>query len=99
MTHKLKVKGDKGWIKEEKAYAQAIPNLKKKRDEKNEDPMTHPSHKELKRAVEYVEGPNKPADNGKRMNTKQATDSCGSEARVRIRHHPLVPNQYRGSRP
>ena len=64
LTHKPKVKGDKGWIKEEKAHAQAIPSLKKKRDEKNEDPMTHPSHKELKRAAEYTEGLDKPADNG-----------------------------------
>ena len=47
LAHKPEVKGDKGWIKEEKAHTQAIPILKKKRDAKNEDPMTHPHHKEL----------------------------------------------------
>ena len=28
------------------------------------------------------------------MSDKQAIDSHGSEARIRLRHHPLVPSQY-----
>ena len=61
--------------------------------------MTHPRHKELKRAAECAVGPNKPASNGKRMNTRQAMDSYGSRASTRLRHHPLTPNQYRGGEP
>ena len=37
-THKPEVKGNRGQIEEEKAYAQARPNPKKKQDAKNEDP-------------------------------------------------------------
>ena len=29
LAHKSEVRGDKGWIKEEKAHAQAIPSPKK----------------------------------------------------------------------
>ena len=47
LAHEPEVKGDKGWIKEEKAYTQVIPSPKKKRDAKNEDQMTRPRHKEL----------------------------------------------------
>ena len=47
LAHKPKVRGDKDWIKEEKAHVQAIPSPKKKWDVKNEDPMTHPRHKRL----------------------------------------------------
>ena len=47
LAHKPEVKGDRGWIKEEKAYTQAIPSPKKKWDVKNEDPMTQPCYKEL----------------------------------------------------
>ena len=45
------------------------------------------------------QSPNKPPDHGKRMNSRQALDSHGSGARTRLRHHPLVPNQYRSSGP
>ena len=48
LAHKPEVKGDNGWIKEEKAHAQAITNPKKKQYANNEDPITHPRHKELK---------------------------------------------------
>ena len=47
LAHKPEVKGDNGWIKEENAYTQAMLNPKKKRDAKNEDPITHPHHKKL----------------------------------------------------
>ena len=47
LAHKSEVREDKGWIKEEKAHAQAIPSPKKKWDAKNEDPMTHSHHNEL----------------------------------------------------
>ena len=45
LAHRPEVKGDMGRIKEEKAHTQAMPNLKKKWDAKNEDPRTHPHHK------------------------------------------------------
>ena len=38
---------------------------------------------------------NKPLGHGKRMNNKQAMDTYGSGACTRLRHHQLVPNQYR----
>ena len=47
LAHKSEVREDKGWIKEEKAHAQALPSPKKKWDVKNEDPMTHPRHNRL----------------------------------------------------
>ena len=47
LAHKPEVNEDNGWIKEEKTHTQAIPNPKKKRDAKNEDPMTHLRHKDL----------------------------------------------------
>ena len=43
--------------------------------------------------------PNKSPSHGKRMNGEQVMDSYGSRARTRLRHHPLVPNQYRSSGP
>ncbi|KAK9990092.1 hypothetical protein SO802_025077 [Lithocarpus litseifolius] len=50
----------------------------------------------VKRAAERVAGSDKPASNGKCVNTRQAMDSYGSGARIRLRHHPHVPSQYRG---
>ena len=41
-------KEDKGWIKEGKAHAQAKPNLGRKQDTKNEDPITYSRHKRLR---------------------------------------------------
>ena len=60
--------------------------------------MNHPRHR-VKQAAECAVGPDKPTGNGKLMNTRQAMDSYGSEACIRLRHHPLVPSQYRGSGP
>ena len=47
-----------------------------------------------------TERADKPSSHGKRMNNRQAMDTHGSGARTRLRHHPLIPNQYRsgGSR-
>ena len=36
---------------------------------------------------------------GEHMNGRQALDSHGSGARIRLRHHSLVPNQYRSDGP
>ena len=33
------------------------------------------------------------------MNNRKAMDTHGSEARTRLRHHQLVPNQYRSGGP
>ena len=44
-VHGQGMKENMGRIKEEKAHTQAMPNPKKKRDIKNEDPRTHPRHK------------------------------------------------------
>ena len=41
----------------------------------------------------------KPLGHGKRMNNRQALDSHGSGARIRLRHHSFVPSQYRSSGP
>ena len=46
LAHEPEVKGDRGWIKKEKAHTQVMPSPKKKRNAKNEDPMTHPRNKE-----------------------------------------------------
>ena len=43
--------------------------------------------------------PDKPLGHGKCMNNRQALDSHGSGARTRLRHHPLVPSQYRSGGP
>ena len=44
-AHEQRVKRDMGWIKEEKAYTQAMLSPKKKWNAKNEDPRTHSRHK------------------------------------------------------
>ena len=46
LAHKPKVKETGAELKK-KAHTQAIPSPKKKRDIENENPMTHPHHKEL----------------------------------------------------
>ena len=46
-----------------------------------------------------AERANKPSGHGKRMYNKQAMDTHGSGARIRLRHHLLVPNQYRSGGP
>ena len=33
------------------------------------------------------------------MNNRQAMNTHGSGARARLRHHPLVPSQYKSSGP
>jgi len=48
-TQKLKVREGKGWIEERRTHAQAKPSPRRKRDTKNEDPVTHPRHKGLKK--------------------------------------------------
>lgn len=40
--------------------------------------------------------PDKPTSNSKRVNTRQAMDSYGNRARTRLKHHQLVPSQYKG---
>ena len=48
------------------------------------------------RAQERVaECANEPSGYGKRMNSKQAMDTYGSGARIRLRHHKLIPSQYK----
>ena len=42
-----------------------------------------------------AERANKPSGHGKRMYNKQAMDKHGSGAHIRLRHHQLVPSQYR----
>ena len=37
----------------------------------------------------------KPSGYGKHMNSRQAMDTHGSGACTMLRHHPLVPSQYR----
>ena len=53
----------------------------------------------VKQAIEHIVGLDKPAGNGKLGNTRQVMDSYGSKARIRPRHHPLIPNQYEGGEP
>ena len=43
--------------------------------------------------------PDKPLGHGKCMNSRQTLDSHGSGACIRLRHHPLVPSQYRSNEP
>ena len=52
-------------------------------------------NKQQKRATR----PNKPTSNGKRMNGRQAIDSHGNGARTRLKHHPLIPSQYKRGGP
>ena len=40
-----------------------------------------------------------PPSHGKCMNNRQVMDTHGSGARTRLRHHPLVPSQYRSGGP
>ena len=42
-----------------------------------------------------AERADKPLGHGKHMNNKQAMDTHGSGARTRLRHHPLISNQYK----
>jgi len=53
----------------------------------------------VKRVAEHATGLDKLAGNGKHMNTRQAIDLYGSKARIRLRHHPLVPSQYKSGGP
>ena len=53
----------------------------------------------VKQAVERATRPDKSTGNGKHINSRQAMDSHGSGARTRLRHHPLIPSQYRRGRP
>ena len=53
----------------------------------------------VKHAAEHVAILEKPIGNSKRVNTRQAMNSHGSRARTRLRHHQLVPSQYRGDGP
>ena len=53
----------------------------------------------VKQVVEHVARPDKPASNGKHMNARKAMDLYRSGACTRLRHHILVPSQYRGGRP
>ncbi|KAK9991048.1 hypothetical protein SO802_026033 [Lithocarpus litseifolius] len=41
----------------------------------------------------------KPPGHDERMNSRQAMDTHGSGAHARLRHHLLVPSQYRSGRP
>ena len=50
----------------------------------------------VKRAAKHVARPDKLVGNGKHVNTRQAMDSYGSGARIRLSHYPHVPSQYRG---
>ena len=47
---------------------------------------------------QVAEHADKPSGLGKCMTSKKAIDTHGSGARTRLRHHPLVPNQYRSGR-
>ena len=49
----------------------------------------------IKQAAEHTAILDKPTSDSKRVNTKQVMDSYGSGARTRLRHHQLVPSQYR----
>ena len=49
--------------------------------------------------VKQVARLDKPVGNGKRVNTRQAMDSYRSGAHTRLKHHPLVPSQYKGGGP
>ena len=48
------------------------------------------------RVAEHAE---KPSSHGKRMNSRQSMDTHGSGARIRLKHHPLAPSQYRNDGP
>ena len=48
---------------------------------------------------QVVEHANKPSSHGKHMISKQAMDTYGSGAHTKLRHHPLVPSQYRSGGP
>ena len=46
-----------------------------------------------------VECANKPSGYGKCMNNRQAMDTHGSGAHIRLRHHQFVTSQYRSGGP
>ena len=43
--------------------------------------------------------PDKPPGHGKHMNSRQAIDTHRSGVHTRLKHHPLVPSQYRSGGP
>ena len=92
-VHKPTINGNRGQIEEERARAQVRPSLERKRNAKNEDLPTpqRVKNKQQKCAVR----PDKPIGNGKCMNGKQTMDSYENGACIRLRHHPLIPSQYR----
>ena len=49
----------------------------------------------MKAQERVAECANEPSGYGKRMNSKQAMDTYGSGARIRLRHHQLIPSQYK----
>ena len=98
LTHKSKVKGDRGWIKEEGPYPS---NTQPKKETRYREwkPNDSSTPQRVKQAEERVVGLDKPTGNGKHMNTRQEMDLYRSRARIRLRHHPLVPSQYKGGGP
>ena len=93
-------KEGRGQIEEGKIHTRAKPSPEKKQEAKNEDLMTPPCHKRLKKqATGCVEGSDQPTSHNKRMNGRQALDSYRSGARIRLKYHPLVPSHYRHGGP
>ena len=48
---------------------------------------------------QVAECADEPSGHGKRLNNKQAMDTHGSGVRTRLRHHQLVPSQYKSGGP
>ena len=84
-----------GQIEEERARAQVRPSLERKRNAKNED-LDLPTPQRVKNKQQNrAAKPDKPIGNGKHMNDRQTMDSHENGARTRLRHHLLVPSEYR----
>ena len=80
------------------ALTQARPNLGRKRNAKNKDPNS-PTLQNVKNEQQICATiPDRLTGNGKRMDGRQTMDSHESGACIRLRHHPLVPSQYKHGR-
>ena len=99
MAHKPAIKGNKGRIEDKRPCAQARPILGRKQNAKNEDLDSPTPQKVKNKHQKCIARPDKLIDNDKCMNDRQTMDSHGSRACIRLRHHSLVPSQYKRGEP
>ena len=81
------------------ALAQARPSPGRKQNAKNKDSDSPMPQKVKNEKQKHATRPERLIGNGKRMNNRKTMDSHRSGTRIRLRHHPLTPSQYKHGGP